>query len=183
MNKVASARINTFGPSPKVDSVPSSEQLITMTYGQLQGLIVQSVQEGIQPLQDEIAQLREERDQDHQEIASLHAKLASLESLQEQDINRICFDIAYDRRRLTALEHHAKEPGKTELSRAEKIEKYLASRPDRKATFETLRGYLGVDKDRLNEAIKTLIASSPGRYNIVRALGDKRKRTLVMLPK
>jgi len=33
-----------------------------------------------------------------------------------------------------------KEPGKTETSRAEKIEKYLASRPDHKATFETLKG-------------------------------------------
>ena len=178
MTKVASARINTFGPSPKAIESPS-EQLITLTYGQL----VQAVQEAIQPLQDEIAQLREEIGQDRREIASLHAKLASLESLQEQDTNRICLDIAYDRRRLTALEHPAKEPGKTEVSRAEKIEKYLASRPDHRATFEVLRGHLGVDKDRLNEAIKTLMASSPGRYGIVRAPGDKRKRTLVMLPK
>ena len=179
MNNLANASINTFGPSPKA----GFESLITLTYGQLQGLIVQAVQEAIQPLQDEVSQLREEIDQDRREIASLHAKLASLESLQEQDINRICLDIAYDRRRLTALEHPAKEPGKTELSRAEKIERYLAARPDHKATFETLRGHLGVDKDRLNEAIKTLMASSPGRYGIVRAPGDKRKRTLVMFPK
>ena len=176
MTKVASARINTFGPSPKAGFESPSEQLITLTYGQLQDLIVQAVQESIQPLQDEIAQ-------DHQEIAALRLKMASLENLQEQDTNRICLDIAYDRRRLTALEHPAKEPGKTEVSRAEKIEKYLASRPDHRATFEVLRGHLGVDKDRLNEAIKTLMASSPGRYGIVRAPGDKRKRTLVMLPK
>ena len=76
-----------------------------------------------------------------------------------------------------------KKPGKTELSRAEKIEKYLASRPDHKATFETLRGHLGIDKDLLNDAIKTLMASSPGRYGIARAPGDKRKRALIMLPK
>jgi DNA repair exonuclease SbcCD ATPase subunit len=176
--------INTLPSAARQAGFESpSEQLITLTYGQLQDLIVQAVQEGIQPLQDEISQLQEERDQDNQEIASLHAKLASLESLQEQDTNRICLDIAYDRRRLTALEHPAKEPGKTEVSRAEKIEKYLASRPDHRATFESLRGHLGVDKDRLNEAIKTLMASSPGRYGIVRAPGDKRKRTLVMLPK
>ena len=86
------------------------------------------------------------------------------------------------------LIHELKEkakrsPGKTELSRAEKIERYLAARPDHKATFETLRGHLGIDKDRLNEAIKTLMASSPGRYGIARATGDKRKRTLVMFPK
>ncbi|WP_286857430.1 hypothetical protein [Methanosaeta sp. UBA356] len=76
-----------------------------------------------------------------------------------------------------------KKPGKTELSRAEKIERYLAARPDHKATFETLRGHLGIDKDLLNDAIKTLMASSPGRYGIVRAPGDKRKRALIMLPK
>jgi hypothetical protein len=176
MNNVASARINTFGPSPKAGFESPSEQLITLTYGQLQDLIVQAVQESIQPLQDEIAQ-------DHQEIAALRLKMASLETLQEQDTNRVCMDIAYDRRRLTALEHPAKEPGKTDLSRVEKIERYLISRPDHKATFETLRGHLGIDKARLNEAIKALMASSPGRYAIARAPGDKRKRTLVMLPK
>ena len=56
MNEVAIASINTFGPSPKVDSVPPSDQLITLTYGQLQGLI----EAAIRPLQEEIAQLREE---------------------------------------------------------------------------------------------------------------------------
>lgn len=147
-----------------------------MTYSQLQDLIVQAVQEAIQPLQDEIAQ-------NHQEIAALRLKMASLETLQEQDTNRICVDIAYDRRRLTALEHPAKEPGKTDLSRAEKIERYLAARPDHKATFETLKGHLGIDKVLLNQAVKALMASSPGRYGIVRAPGDKRKRTLIMLPK
>ena len=76
-----------------------------------------------------------------------------------------------------------KSPGKTELSRAEKIERYLAARPDHKATFETLRGHLGIDKDLLNDAIKALMASSPGRYGIARAPGDKRKRALIMLPK
>ena len=65
MNKVASASINTFGPSPKADFVSPSDQLITLTYGQLQGLI----EAAIQPLQDEIAQLREE--------------LASLEKVQD----------------------------------------------------------------------------------------------------
>ena len=56
MTKLASASINTFGPSPKAGFESPSEQLITLTYGQL----VQAVQEAIQPLQDEIAQLREE---------------------------------------------------------------------------------------------------------------------------
>lgn len=76
-----------------------------------------------------------------------------------------------------------REPGKTEISRAEKIEKYIAARPDHKATFETLKGHLQIDNVLLNQAIKTLMDRAPGRYGITRAPGDKRKRTLVMLPK
>ena len=162
MTKLASASINTFGPSPKAGFESPSEQLITLTYGQL----VQAVQEAIQPLQDEIAQLREE-------ITSLEAAQDTLSDNQLIQL-RLIHELK---------EKARKEPGKTELSRAEKIERYLAARLDHKATFETLRGHLGVDKDRLNEAIKTLMASSPGRYGIVRAPGDKRKRTLVMFPK
>jgi len=180
MNNVANASINTFGPSPKADFESHSEQLITLTYGQL----VQAIQEAIQPLQDEVSQLREEIDQNHQEIAALRLKMASLETLQEQDTTRIYTDIAYDRQRLAKLENSPiKEPGKTELSRAEKIERYLAARPDHRATFETLKGHLGIDKVLLNQAIKALMASSPGRYGITRPPGDKRKRALIMLPK
>jgi len=65
MTKLASARINTFGPSPKAGFESPSEQLITLTYGQLQGLI----EAAIQPLQAEIAQLR--------------GKLASLDKVQD----------------------------------------------------------------------------------------------------
>ena len=183
MSDVAIARINTFGPSPKAGFESPSEQLIVLTYAQFQDLIKGAIEQAIQPLQDEIAQLREEIDQDHQDIAALRLKMASLKTLQEQDTNRICMDIAYDRQRLAKLENPVKEPGKTETTRAEKIERYLASRPDHKATFETLKGHLGIDKDLLRDAIKTLMKSSPGRYGITRTQGDKRKRTLVMIPK
>ena len=183
MSEIALAKINTLPSARQVDFESPSEQLIVLSYGQLQGLIREAIEQAIQPLQEEVSALREEIAMDRQEIAALRLKMASLETLQEQDTNRICLDIAYDRKRITALEHPAKEPGKTETTRAEKIERYLASRPDHKATFETLKGHLGIGKDLLNDAIKTLMESSPGRYGIIRTPGDKRKRTLVMIPK
>ncbi len=183
MTKLAIANINTLPSTARQAGFESPSELITLSYGQLQDLIVRAVQEAIQPLQDEVAQLREEIDQDHQEIASLHTKLASLENLQEQDTTRIYTDIAYDRKRIAALEQPKKEPGKTETSRAEKITRYLEARPDHKATYETLKGMLQVDNVLLSQAIKTLMESSPGRYGITKAPGDKRKRTLIMLPK
>ena len=176
MDNVAIASINTFGTSPKADFVPPSEQLITLTYGQLQDLVIQAIEKAIQPLQDEIENLKVT-------VANQDEEIAALTSTQEQDVSRLALDIAYDRQRLAKLEHHTKEPGKTEISRADKIEKYLSSRPDHKATIETLKGHLGVDKCALNDAIGTLMDSSPGRYGITRTPGDKRKRTLVMLPK
>ncbi len=126
----------------------------------------QSLQDRISYLEGIIVQLKEEN-------AAMAARQDHL--IENQEIQL---------RLIHELKEKAKRsPGKTELSRAEKIERYLAARPDHKATFETLRGHLGIDKDRLNEAIKTLMASSPGRYGIARATGDKRKRTLVMFPK
>ena len=176
MNEVAIARINTFGPSPKADSVPPSEQTISLSYGQLQELIKEAVEQAIEPLHEEIAQ-------DRQEIEALRSTVASLETALYQEICRICLDIAYDRKRLAKLEHPTKEPGKTETSRAEKIEKYLASRPDHRASFETLKGMLQINNVLLNQTIKILMDGSPGRYGVTKAPGDKRKRTLVMLPR
>jgi hypothetical protein len=175
MDNVANARIKSFGASPKAGFVSPSEQLVTLTIGQLQDLVTQVVEKAIQPLQDEI--------ETHKvTVARQGAEIAALESVEEHDVTRICLDIALDRQRLTKLEHPTKEPGKTEISRTEKIARYLASRPDHKASFETLKGHLGIDKDLLNNAIKTLMNSSPGRYGITRVPGDKRKRCLIMLP-
>ena len=126
----------------------------------------QSLQDRISYLESIIVQLKEE----NAAMAATQAHLIDNQLIQLRLIHEL-------------KEKAKRNPGKTELSRAEKIERYLAARPDHKATFETLRGHLGIDKDLLNDAIKTLMASSPGRYGISRAPGDKRKRALIMLPK
>jgi len=82
---------------------------------------------------------------------------------------------------LMLLMKKEQEPGKTETSRAEKIEKYLLSQPGRRASYESLRGHLGIDKFALNDALRILLDTSPGRYGITSSPGDK--RTLVMLPR
>ncbi len=126
----------------------------------------QSLQDRISHLESIIVQLKEE----NAAMAATQAHFIENQEIQLRLIHEL-------------KEKAKRSPGKTELSRAEKIERYLAARPDHKATFETLRGHLGIDKDLLNDAIKTLMASSPGRYGISRAPGDKRKRALIMLPK
>jgi hypothetical protein len=49
--------INTLRTSTEADFVPPSEQLITLTYGQLKDLITQAIEKAIQPLQDRISTL------------------------------------------------------------------------------------------------------------------------------
>ena len=127
----------------------------------------QSLQDRISYLEGIIVQLKEEN-------AAMAARQDHL--IENQEIQL---------RLIRELKEKAKKsPGKTELSRAEKIERYLAARPDHRAAFETLKGYLQLDNVRLNEAIKTLLSTHPGRYSIQKAkTGDKRKKILIMLPK
>ena len=114
-------------------------------------------------------------------IARQSEKITALEATARHQEENLLIQL----RLIHELKEKAKRsPGKTELYRAEKIEKYLAARPDHKATFETLKGYLQLDNVRLNEAITTLMSTHPGRYSIQKATtGDKRKKILIMLPK
>ena len=124
----------------------------------------QSLQDCISYLESIIVQLKEE----NAAMAATQATLSDNQLIQLRLIHEL-------------KEKAKRSPGKTELSRAEKIERYLAARPDHKATFETLKGHLGIDNDLLGIAIKSLLPS--GKYAIIKTPGDKRKRTLVMLPR
>ena len=124
----------------------------------------QSLQDRISYLEGIIVQLKEE----NAAMAATQAHLIDNQEIQLRLIHEL-------------KEKVKRSPGKTELSRAEKIERYLAARPDHKATYETLKGHLGIDNDLLGIAIKSLLPS--GKYAIIKTPGDKRKRTLVMLPR
>jgi len=166
MNKLATASINNLR-IPEAEVPPSEEPVFILSSGQLQEIISRA----LQPLQDEVAQLQAT-------VASQDEKIAVLTATQDTQADNQLIQL-----RLINQLREAKAPGKTETTRAEKIERYLQSRPDHRATFETLKGMLQVDNVLLSQAIKTLIDCSPGRYGITKAPGDKRKRTIVMLPK
>ena len=174
MEVVDTAQINSFASQAMQCNVPPSEESVfILTSSQLQDLITQAVEKAIQPLQDRIDSLEVT-------VARQDEKIASMESTQETQADNSLIQL----RLINGLRRGSqRRVGKTEISRAEKIEKYLEARPDHRATFESLKGHLGVDKNRLKEAIRMLMDSSPGRYGVTRTLGDKRKRVLVMLPK
>jgi len=174
MSEIALAKINTFGTSPNADFVsPSEESAFILTTPPLSALITQAVEKAIQPLQDEVRDLKTT-------VARQGEMIAALQATQDTHADNQLIQL----RLINDLREAKKGPGKTAISRADKIEKYLTSRPDHRATFETLKGQLQVDNVRLNEAIKILITTSDRSYSIQKeTTGDKRKRILVMLPR
>ena len=75
MIDVVDTRIKAFGKSPKPDFVSPSEQLITLTIGQLSDLITQAVEKVIQPLQDEVESFRAIVARQDEKIAALEARI------------------------------------------------------------------------------------------------------------
>ena len=169
MSEIALPRINSFAPVAQQADVQPEEPIFVLTGSQLQEIISRAVL----PLQAELQDLKDT-------VALQGGKIVALEATQAtlSDNQLIQLRLIHDLR-----DAPKKGPGKTEISRAEKIAKYLKDRPDHKTTFETLKGHLGVDNSRLKEAIRTLMDSEPGRYGITGTQGDKRKRTLIMLAK
>ena len=163
MEVVDATQINSFAHEAQQADVQPEEPIFVISSSQLQEIISRA----IQPLQDRIDALEDT-------IALQGEKVAALEATQDTQ-----GDNELNMLRLIA-DLRKKESGKTEITRAEKIEKYLEARPDHRVAFETLRGHLGIDKVLLSQAVKALMASSPGRYTITKARGNR--RVLVMLP-
>ena len=77
-----------------------------------------------------------------------------------------------------------REAGQTAKDRAARIDKYMATRPDHKASYEALKGFLGIDSALLNLAIAALMKANPGKYMRTKdtARGRGRNKWLVAVP-
>jgi len=178
MDTIADARINSFGLESEADA-PTSEEVFILTARQLQAVITRA----LQPLQDEVMELKATVASQGEKIAALKATVAEQKADYESMNLLRCEDFVFVSKRVNALERRKDEPGETETARADKIKKYLLSQPGRRASYESLRGHLGIDKFALNDAIGVLMETSPGRFGIARSPGDKRRRILMMVPR
>jgi ribulose bisphosphate carboxylase small subunit len=77
----------------------------------------------------------------------------------------------------------SKQSGQTAQNRAMRIDHYMDARPDHKASYETLKGFLNIDDVKLNLAIAALMKDHPGKYIRLRDKVDGRKRWLTLIPK
>ena len=106
-----------------------------------------------------------------EEIAALKSEIKSL-----QENQGIFFD-------LLAKFKGSKEPGQTAQDRANRIDHYMDARPDHKASYEALKGFLEIDDVKLNLTIAALMKEHPGKYARQKDKNDGRKKWLAVIPK
>jgi septal ring factor EnvC (AmiA/AmiB activator) len=167
---------NTLASSINAFSVsPSRDQLITLTIGQLSDLITAAVEKAIQPLQDEVESFRAT-------VARQDEKIAALESTQEQDVDRLAFDICQDRQRLARLESRPSTApasivpprGEKSIARIAKLRDFLKARGGG-ATFQECERLLGIHPNQMTKLVSQLDKRS---FEIFTRAGDDRQRVL-----
>lgn len=162
-------------PTMQADFVPTSEQLITLTYGQLQNLVLEAVEKAIQPLQDEVSLLRAT-------VTRQDEKIAALEATQETQADNQLIQL----RLINSLREEKPAPAPTKTTQKteahiteiahilEAKEKRLiegqAARPyvdklrKEGMTFSQLATVLGLTVDRIRQLSR--IAATDQRFNI-----------------
>jgi len=169
MSEIAVAKINSFAPLAAQTDFPvspSEEAVFILNSSQLQEIISQAVQKAIEPLQDRIKDLEKI-------VATQGEQIATLTSTQEQDVNRICLDIAYDRQRLAKLEKV--EPQPMQRDRGEILRALIVANGG-KLGAKDARQKMRLDKatfSRLLDTLKDDIAIKPLHT-------DKRKLVLML---
>ncbi len=142
MSNVASASINTFGPSPKADFVPpSEEQIFVLSSSQLQEIITRA----IQPLQDRIESLETT-------VACQDEKIAALETTakHQEDNQFIQFQLINQLREATR-----KEPQPLQRDRGDILQALLAANGG-KMLAKDARKKMHLNKPRFSELLATM---------------------------
>ena len=163
MNEVANASINTFGPSPKADFETPSDQLITLTYGQLQGLI----EAAIRPLQDEIAQLQEE--------------LASLEKVQDTLSDNQLIQLRLINELKEKASHGSPATTKKSTDHIDELHRLMIEEKTQQVSIAKAARLLGISKERMRQ-LKPLILKDD-RFEIGWASVAGRKGAVIRIHK
>ena len=158
MTQIAIASINTFGPSPKAIESPS-EQLITLTYGQLQDLI--------QPLRDEIAQLRGE--------------LASLEKVQDTLSDNQLIQLRLINELKEKASHGSPATTKKTIDHIDELHRLMIEEKTQQVSIAKAARLLGISKERMRQ-LKPLILKDD-RFEIGWASVAGRKGAVIRIHK
>ena len=158
MDKLATASINSFGPSPKANA-PPEDPIFVLTAGQLQEIISRA----IQPLQEELSELRATVASQAEELAALKATVTSQGNKLDNARDRLLtVEVDQDFIRSDLLKLCAKADqsavviGKTSEERIAEIDKILKASPNGAAPFKLIRDKLGLAPNQFSRLISSL---------------------------
>ena len=150
--------------------VPPKDQLITITFGQLQFIISAAVAEATKPLLERLSTIESNQ-------TTLQREILDLRASSEAEITRVCEDIAFDRRRLCQLEQQSRipptTPGEKTAARITHIKTILKDRGA--TTFKELCRILDISAREMSRITKRLDMRF---YEITRRPGDARQKVL-----
>ena len=160
--------ISAFPVSPK-------DQLITITFGQLQSIISAAVAEATKPLIERLSTSESNQTALQREIVDLRASC-------EAEIERVCEDIAFDRRRLCQLEQQSRIPpsapeevkGERTAARILKLKDFLKARGGG-ATFQEVERLLNIRPNQMTKLVSMLDKRS---FEVFARSGDRRQRVI-----
>lgn len=176
--------INTLRTSTEADFVPPSEQLITLTYGQLKDLIAHAIEKAIQPLQDRISALETLEEIYHgpapqPEDIPLVRECWNTKRDIINDLPSRVWSIEEDLSKMEETRETTCAPTATETDRIERIEKLCQDTPGHIISLSELRGRLGIDKAVLSRLLKKIDRE---KFYLKKASHDKRVRYLCQRP-
>ncbi len=169
MIEVAEA-ISGFLPNAQVAPVSSTEEAVfVLTTSELKAVISAAVTEALKPALERVSDLEAD-------ISALKAEIVDVRASSESEIERVCEDIAFDRRRLCQLEQSrttALPPGNKTTARIAHIKTILKDRGA--TTFKELCRILDISAREMSRIVKRLDMRF---YEITRRPGDARQKVL-----
>lgn len=170
MDNIAVASINSFGSTPKADVPQSEESIFVLSGSELKAIIASAIQEATIPILKKVSDLE----------GTLHAQKEEISRLRasgEAEIERVCVDIAQDRRRLATLEESRTittvPPGEKTTARIEQIKSILKSRGA--TSFGELERILKISPREMLRLTKRMDLRY---FEITRRPGDSRQKVL-----
>lgn len=163
----------------QADFIPHSEQLVTLTYGQLQTLVSQAIEKVIQPLVDRISSLEATVASQEEKIATLEATQDTLSENQLIQL-KLIHKIREEAPAKTPAPHEAKPTKKTSthideialiLANREKAliqssapKHYVAKLRKEGMKFSDLAAIMSLTVDRVRQLSR--IAATDQRFNV-----------------
>ena len=148
MDNVATANINSFGPSPKADASPS-EPIYVLSASQLKAVISTAVAEACERLIERLSTLETT-------ITTLQQEIIDLKASHETDTSHLAESIAQDRRRISTLEQSSTLPTKKTTDHLDELERMMIDDKACQISIAKAARLLDLSKERMRQ-LKPLI--------------------------